>query len=239
MESPTVESRVRAVRARIEAALARSDRPPGTVTLIGVSKGHGADAIRAAAAAGICDIGESYPSEAVAKQDALAGEPLTWHFVGPLQSNKTRAVAERFDWVHSVDRERIARRLAAQRPAGAGPLDVCVQVNIDDERTKAGVRCADAPALVAALRQLPALRVRGLMAIPAIRVDHEARREPFRRLAALRTALRERFPDLALETLSMGMSDDLEAAVAEGATMVRVGTALFGPRPAQPREETA
>lgn len=236
--SPTVESKVRSVRARIEAALTQSGRPKGAVALIGVAKGHPAEVIRAAAAAGVADIGESYVSEGVAKHDALAGERLRWHFVGPLQSNKTRAVAERFDWVHSVDRERIGRRLAAQRPDHADPLDVCVQVNIDGEATKSGVTPEAAPDLVAALGRLPALRVRGLMAIPAPRASHDAQREPFRRLATLLGALREHFGELPLDTLSMGMSDDLEAAIAEGATMVRIGTALFGPRETRPREET-
>lgn len=184
------------------------------------------------AAAGVSDIGENYLQEALEKQAALADLKLTWHFIGALQGNKTRAVAEHFDWVHSVDRLRILRRLAEQRPEGRPPLNVCLQVNVDGESSKAGLVPTAVAEVVEAARAWPNVALRGLMALPAPRSDPASQRDPFRRLAALARELEGRF-GVTLDVLSMGMSDDLEAAVAEGATHLRVGTALFGPRPAK------
>ncbi|WP_262054575.1 YggS family pyridoxal phosphate-dependent enzyme, partial [Burkholderia thailandensis] len=185
---------------------------------------------RAAYAAGQRAFGENYVQESIDKIDSLADlrAELEWHFIGPLQSNKTRPVAERFDWVHTIDRLKIAQRLAEQRPAHLPPLNVCVQVNISGEASKSGVAPSDAAELARAIAALPALRLRGLMAIPEPAADPEAKRAPHRALHALFEQLRA--DGLALDTLSMGMSDDLEAAVAEGATIVRIGTAIFGAR---------
>jgi len=183
-----------------------------------------------AAAAGQAEFGENYVQEGVGKVTALADVPgLAWHFIGQLQGNKTREVAERFDWVHTVDRERIASRLSAQRPHDATPLQVLLQVRLADEPGKGGVTPAEAPALAAAVTALPQLRLRGLMCIPPPAADLEAQRRPFRQLRELMASLNA--AGHALDTLSMGMSEDLEAAVLEGATIVRVGTAIFGRRP--------
>jgi len=228
----TISERLRQVEGRIAAACAQAGRPVQSVTLLAVCKTLGADAVRAAHAAGQRAFGESYVQEAQAKLAALADlrERLEWHLVGPLQSNKSRVVAEQFDWLHTLDRIELARRLAAQRPPHLPPLQVCLQVNISGEASKSGVAPAAAPALAHALATLaPArLRLRGLMAIPAPAAGFEAQREPHRRLRELLQALRAQ--GLALDTLSMGMSEDLEAAVAEGATTVRVGSAIFGQR---------
>ncbi|MDE2611942.1 MAG: YggS family pyridoxal phosphate-dependent enzyme [Burkholderiales bacterium] len=209
------------------------DAPPCGVTLLAVSKTWPAAALREAHAAGQQAFGENQVQEALAKIEALADlrARLQWHLIGPLQSNKTRAVAEQFDWVHSVDRLKIAERLAEQRPAGLPPLDLCLQVNISGEASKSGVAPADLRALAHAVVALPAerVRLRGLMAIPAPATGRDAQRAPHRELAALLAVLRG--DGLALDTLSMGMSDDLEAAVLEGATVVRVGSAIFGGRP--------
>ena len=190
-----------------------------------VSKTRPASAIRQAHAAGVQHIGENYLQEALSKIAELQDLPLTWHFIGPIQSNKTRAIAEHFDWVHSIDRLKIAQRLSAQRPAHLPPLNVCLQVNISDEDSKAGVPVAELDALAREVTDLPGLRLRGLMAIPAPAADSEARRQPLRALRETMAALA-----LPLDTLSMGMSDDLDEAIAEGATMVRIGSALFGAR---------
>jgi pyridoxal phosphate enzyme (YggS family) len=221
-------ARLAAVRARIEAAARRAGRDPGAVRLVAVSKQQPAAAVAAAADAGQQDFGENYVLEAVAKIEALRGRPLTWHFIGQLQGNKTREVAERFQWVHTVDRARIATRLDAQRPHYAGALDVLLQVRLADEPGKGGVSPGELPQLAAAVGRLPRLRLRGLMCIPPPAADEAARRAPFRRLRELLEELNAR--GHALDTLSMGMSDDLEEAVLEGATMVRIGTAVFGPR---------
>src|SRR5690606_28609504 len=176
------------------------------------------------------DIGENYLQEALPKQAALADLPLTWHFIGPIQSNKTRDIASHFAWVHSVDRDRIARRLNDQRPGHLPPLNVCIQVNIDDEDSKSGVTPEEVPALAALIHSLPRLQLRGLMTIP--RADAaDGNRAAFRRLAMTLSQLRHTIA--APDTLSMGMSDDFEVAIAEGATLIRLGTALFGPRPAK------
>jgi len=216
------------VRRRIEAAARAAGRDPATITLLAVSKYHPASAVREALAAGCHDLGESYADEGVAKQAEVGDPSAAWHFIGPLQSNKTRAVAEHFDWVHSVDRLKIARRLSEQRPAERGPLPVCLQVNLSGEASKSGAEPAEVPELAAAVAELPGLTLRGLMAIPARTTDPEAQRRPFAALRALRDDLNTR--GLALDTLSMGMSGDLEAAIAEGATLVRVGTDIFGAR---------
>jgi pyridoxal phosphate enzyme (YggS family) len=198
------------------------------VALLAVSKTRSAAEVAELQAAGQPCFGESYLQEAAAKVDALVALPIEWHFIGPLQANKTRSVAERFAWVHSVDRLKLARRLSDQRPDTLPPLSVCVQVNISGEASKAGVTPDSAGDLAHAVAELPRLRLRGLMAIPAPASDFMAQRAPYARLRELHDALRA--GGLPVDTLSMGMSDDLEAAIAEGATLVRVGTALFGPR---------
>lgn len=201
-----------------------------SVTLLAVSKTFGADAVRQAHAAGLRRFGENYVQEALDKIAALADlrDGLEWHLIGPLQSNKTRPVAERFDWVHSVDRLKIAQRLSDQRPDGLPPLQVCLQVNISGEASKSGLSPAEVPEVARAVAALPRLRLRGLMAIPEPAGDLAAQRVPHRALRELFEALRDQ--GLELDTLSMGMTGDLEAAILEGATIVRVGTAIFGRR---------
>ncbi|MBL8487062.1 MAG: YggS family pyridoxal phosphate-dependent enzyme [Rhodocyclaceae bacterium] len=220
---------LQAVRGRIAAACAACGRDPGGVTLLAVSKTWPADRLREAAAAGQPAFGENYVQEAVAKMDALLDLSLEWHFIGPLQSNKTRAVAERFAWVHSVERLKTAERLSAQRPAILPPLQVCLQVNVSGEASKSGCAPDDAVDLARAVAALPGLRLRGLMAIPEPTDDRALLRSRFALLRGLRDGIAGR--GLNLDTLSMGMSDDLEIAIAEGATLVRVGTAIFGERP--------
>jgi PLP dependent protein len=225
--------RLHAVRARIDAVATAAGRDPGSVRLVAVSKQQGVPAIRAAWAAGQRDFGENFPQEAAAKLDELRDLAATWHFIGQLQANKSRAVAERFDWVHSVDRARIAERLSAQRPHYARPLAVLLQVRLDDGGEgggRGGVEPAGLAALATVVAGLPRLELRGLMCIPRPAPDPAARRAPFRRLRELRDELNAAGHRLA--ELSMGMSEDLEDAVLEGATMVRVGTAVFGARPA-------
>ncbi len=224
----TISANLQAVRARIAAACAAAGRDPVEVRLLAVSKTWSAAAVRAAAGCGQRAFGESYVQEAVAKMAELADLGLEWHFIGPLQSNKTRAVAAAFAWVHSIERLKIAERLSAQRPAGLPPLQVCIEVNVSGEASKSGCAPADAPALAAAVAKLPNLRLRGLMAIPEPTEDNRLLRSRFAALRNLRDALNA--GGLALDTLSMGMSHDLEAAVAEGANIVRVGTAIFGRR---------
>ena len=223
-----IATNLQAVRKRIADAALASARDEGTVTLLAVSKTWPAACIRQAASAGQRAFGENYVQEGLDKIGELAGLGLEWHFIGPLQSNKTRSVAEHFDWVHTVDRLKVAERLAAQRPAEMAPLQVCVQVNISGEDSKSGCRPDDAAALCRAVAALPRLKLRGLMAIPAPAADLTAQRAPLRRLRELRDRIAS--GGLALDTLSMGMSHDLEAAVAEGATIVRIGTAIFGER---------
>ncbi|TMW11115.1 YggS family pyridoxal phosphate-dependent enzyme [Alloalcanivorax gelatiniphagus] len=225
---PDTETPLTSIRARIQAACAAAGRPPEAVTLLAVSKTRGADEIAALADQGQRHFGENYLQEALDKMPALAGRDLIWHFIGPLQSNKTRDVAAHFDWVHSVDRAKVARRLNDQRPDALPPLNVCLQVNVDDEDSKSGVPLAAVPALAEQFQEWPRLRLRGLMAIP--RADAEdGNRAAFRRLAMTLSQLRNTMP--ALDTLSMGMSADYPVAIEEGATLVRIGTALFGPRP--------
>jgi hypothetical protein len=225
----TIEKRLQAVKSRIAAACTAAGRDPRDIVLVAVGKTFPAESLRAAHAAGQRDFGENQVQEALAKIERLRDLDLVWHFIGPVQSNKTRAVAEHFDWVHSIDRLKIAERLSAQRPAALAPLQVCVQVNVSGEASKSGVPPLEAPALARAVAGLPRLRLRGLMAIPEPTTDMALARRRFETVRDLAAQLvRE---GLALDTLSMGMSDDLEAAIAAGATMVRVGSAIFGPRP--------
>ncbi|SDV49477.1 YggS family pyridoxal phosphate-dependent enzyme [Chitinasiproducens palmae] len=227
---PVIAARLAAVTQRIRLAEQASQREPGSVSLLAVSKTFPHDAVREAFAAGQRAFGENYVQEALDKMAALSDldEQIVWHFIGPLQSNKSRPVAERFAWVHSVDRVRLAQRLSEQRPAHLPPLNVCVQVNISGESSKSGAAPDELPALVRAVAALPNLRLRGLMAIPAPSVEAAEQRAAHQRLRALFDTLNE--TGLGMDTVSAGMSDDLEAAVAEGATLVRIGTAIFGQR---------
>jgi PLP dependent protein len=226
---------VRAVRARIAAAAARCGRNADSITLVAASKSQPAEALAEAARAGVAHFGESYVQEALEKLSAPAlcppvlREPITWHFIGRLQANKTRPVAEHFAWVHGVDRPRIAERLSAQRPYHAPPLNVCIEVSLAGESAKGGARPGEVPELAEAVAALPRLKLRGLMCLPPQEPEEAAQRRWFAELRRLFEHLNER--GFALDTLSMGMSADLEAAVLEGATCVRIGTALFGPRP--------
>ena len=228
----SIASNLQDVRRRIAQAAAAAGRGSDTITLLAVSKTFGAAAVREACTAGQRAYGENYVQEALAKIDALADlrGQIEWHLIGPLQSNKTRAVAAAFDWVHSVDRLKVGQRLAEQRPPGLAPLNICLQVNISGEASKGGVAPGEALALAQALAALPPgrVRLRGLMSIPEAAADTAAQRAPHRALRELLAALQS--AGLALDTLSMGMSADLEAAVAEGATIVRVGSAIFGTR---------
>jgi pyridoxal phosphate enzyme (YggS family) len=230
---------VRIVRNRINSAAGAAMRNVDSVTLVAVSKGQAANKVRAVAAEGVRDIGESYLQEALEKIEQLRDLTLTWHFIGRLQANKTRVIAASFDWVHGVERLKIAERLSQQRPFHAPPLNVCLQVNIAGEASKGGVTTAELPALAASVAALPRLKLRGLMCIPPDEEDPTRQRMWF---AALRHALEElNAAGAGLDTLSMGMSGDFEAAILEGATLVRVGTALFGERApvtdaAQPQE---
>jgi pyridoxal phosphate enzyme (YggS family) len=216
------------VHAQIQAACQAAGRPESSVRLLAVSKTWGADAVRAAHAAGQAAFGENYIQEAVGKITALHDLPLEWHCIGPIQSNKTRLVAEHFDWVHSIDRLKIAQRLSEQRPAHLPPLQVCIQVNVDGGATKSGVAPQDLPALAQAVAALPRLQLRGLMTIPEPAESPEAARAVHCQARQLLEALQAQ--GLALDTLSMGMSADMEAAILEGSTLVRVGTAIFGKR---------
>ena len=224
-----VADSIASVLTRIRAAEERFGRAPGSVRLLAVSKTKPAEMVEAAHAAGQRAFGENYLQDAVAKIEALKGlEGLEWHFIGPLQSNKSRPVAEHFHWMHTVDRLKIAQRLSDQRPAGMAPLNLCIQVNVSGEASKSGCALEELPALARAVSELPNVKLRGLMCIPAPADDLDAQRAPFR---ALREAMERLVAEgLELDTLSMGMTDDLEAAVAEGATLVRIGTAVFGAR---------
>ncbi len=221
--------RYREVRASIAAAASAAGRNEDCVTLLAVSKGRGAGAVRALARLGVENFGENYLQEALPKLEALAGMELTWHFIGRLQANKTRAVAERFGWAHGVDRLRIAERLAAQRPAALGPLNVCVEVKLADVAARSGVGAAEVPALIKAVAALPRLRLRGLMCMLPEGLDSERQRSLFGEVRALYEQLNR--GGAGLDTLSMGMSGDFPAAIAAGSTLVRIGTALFGAAP--------
>jgi pyridoxal phosphate enzyme (YggS family) len=226
----TVQARLDAVRDRIAAACARAGRRPESVRLVAVSKTFPAAAVREAAQAGQRDFGENYAQEGVQKVTDLQdlGLDLAWHFIGPLQSNKTRLVAERFEWVHSLERDRIAARLSEQRGPRQAPLQVCIQVNVSGEGSKSGIAPDALHALAEAVVKLPRLKLRGLMAVPEPTGDQALQRRRFAQLRELLEKLNQR--GYALDTLSMGMSADLEAAIMEGATMVRIGTAIFGER---------
>ncbi|MCC7644999.1 MULTISPECIES: YggS family pyridoxal phosphate-dependent enzyme [unclassified Janthinobacterium] len=228
----TIEQNLQAVRESIAQAAADAQRAPGDVTLLAVSKTFGADAVLDAMRAGQAAFGENYLQEALDKiafvKAAAPQHAPAWHFIGPIQSNKTRPIAEHFDWVHTVEREKIAARLSEQRPAGLPDLNICLQVNISGEASKSGVTPAELPALAHAVAQLPRLRLRGLMAIPEPETELTLQRAAFAQLRALYEQLK--VEGLALDTLSMGMSADLRAAVLEGATIVRVGSAIFGSR---------
>ena len=218
-------------RERLTRALHAAERPADAARLLAVSKTKPATMIRAAWELGQREFGENYVQEALEKQAELADlTGIIWHFIGPLQTNKSRAVAEHFDWIHSVDRGKLARRLNDQRPAELPPLNVCLQVNVSGEASKSGVDFEALPALAETVLALPRLRLRGLMAIPAPANTLDAQRAPLARLRQALQALRARFPEAELDTLSMGMSDDLEAAILEDATLVRLGTAIFGAR---------
>ncbi|MBX9713536.1 MAG: YggS family pyridoxal phosphate-dependent enzyme [Pseudomonadaceae bacterium] len=221
----TIAENIAKVGERIRAAAQASGRDLDHIGLLAVSKTKPAAAVREAYAAGIRDFGENYLQEALEKQAELSELPLIWHFIGPIQSNKTKPIAEHFAWVHSVDRLKIAQRLSEQRPTGLPPLNICLQVNVSAEDSKSGCAPTELAALALAVSQLPNLRLRGLMAIPEPTDDVAAQRAAFARLRELRDGL-----PLPLDTLSMGMSHDLDAAIAEGATWVRIGTALFGAR---------
>ena len=219
---------VNEVRSRIQKAATAAGRDPASVTLVAVSKSQTAESMRLAATAGVTDFGENYLQEALPKMDGLAALSLRWHFIGAIQSNKTRAIAERFDWVHSIDRLSVARRLSEQRPFHAPPLNLCIQVELIAEPNKAGVDPAQVGELAAAAAVLPRVRLRGLMCIPPPHPDPAAGRPMFARLRSLLEELNA--SGHKLDTLSMGMSADFESAIAEGATLVRVGTAIFGAR---------
>ena len=223
-----IADNLQAVQARISHAAAAVGRSPESVRLLAVSKTWPLSCVVDAAEAGQRAFGENYVQEGIDKIAAISGRNLEWHFIGPLQSNKTKPVAEHFDWVHSIERLKIAERLSAQRPAYLSPLQVCVQVNVSGETSKSGCAPCDALALCRAVAALPGLQLRGLMAIPEPVDDPQAQRLPFRQLRELSEQIRA--AGLPLDTLSMGMSHDLEAAVAEGATIVRIGTAIFGER---------
>ena len=219
---------IQEVRERIAQAAIACGRSAQSVTLLGVSKAQPPEMLAAAAAAGLTDFGESYLTEALAKIAALQDRALTWHFVGRLQANKTREIAQAFAWVHAIDRLKIAERLAAQRPPALAPLQVCLQVNLGGEASKGGVSPQGLPALAAAVALLPRLRLRGLMCLPPAEAEPQRQRYWFAQLRGLLDALND--SGAGLDTLSMGMSDDFEAAIAEGATIVRLGTILFGAR---------
>ncbi|HET6725292.1 MAG TPA: YggS family pyridoxal phosphate-dependent enzyme [Gammaproteobacteria bacterium] len=228
MNAAAIAANLDNVRRTVSETAERCGRDPASVAVLAVGKTKPPEAIRAAAAAGQVDFGENYLQEALAKMDALADLDMRWHFIGAIQSNKTRPIAERFDWVHTVDREKIARRLNDQRPDALLPLNVCIEVNVSGESQKAGVSLDELHALAEAIAALPRLKLRGLMALPAPSDEFEAQRASFARLADAFKRLRASGHDL--DTLSMGMSGDFEAAIAEGATIVRIGTAIFGER---------
>ena len=228
MNTQQLSDNIAKVRLRVRESAEKCKRLPETISVLAVSKTRSADAVAAALDCGLHRFGENYLQEALEKIGQLEGRGIEWHFIGPIQSNKTRPIATHFDWVHSVDREKIARRLSEQRPGGSPPLQICLQVNISAETSKSGVLPEEVPALAEAIADLPGVKLRGLMAIPAATDDIAAQHAAFGKL-------RELFDDLnangvGLDTLSMGMSGDMEAAIAEGATIVRIGTDIFGPR---------
>ncbi len=230
IDSVLINSNIAELSRRIRLAEQENGRDANSVTLMGVSKTRSAQEIRDSISAGLSHIGENYIQEALDKQAMLAELAICWHCIGPIQSNKSRAVASHFDWVHTVDRKKIAQRLSAQRPPELPPLNICIQVNIDEEPQKAGVLTNKIKPLADAVAALPGLRLRGLMAIPAPRDDYCEQRQVFARLRHCFESLKQHHP--AIDTLSMGMSRDYAAAIAEGATIIRIGTEIFGPRAA-------
>lgn len=228
MNQPQLLDNITKLLERVRRTSQKSQFGNSDILVLAVSKTRPAIDIRAAYDCGLSEFGENYLQEALGKMAELEDLPLVWHFIGPIQSNKTRAIAENFDWVHSVDREKIARRLNDQRPAHLPPLQLCLQVNISGEKSKSGVEPDALQELVHAVAPLPRLQLRGLMCIPAASDDEEKQRAAFARMRQTLAGLQASVPDM--DTLSMGMSGDLDAAIAEGATIVRVGTAIFGPR---------
>jgi len=220
------------IKIQIAAACRKYGRTEGSVKLVAVSKTHPVDRVRVAIQSGQTDFGENYTQEALEKIGALGHSGLVWHFIGPVQSNKTRLLSENVDWVHTIDSLRIAKRLSDARPASFAALNVCIQVNISGEASKSGIPPEQLPELASSIAALPRLQLRGLMVIPAPETDFARQRQAFARTRQLLEQLNR--AGLALDTLSMGMSDDLEAAIAEGATLVRIGTAIFGARQTGP-----
>lgn len=228
---PNIENNITLVTARVNQAAIAAGRSPDEILLLAVSKTRSAEDIRSAINAGIREFGENYLQEAVEKIAQLAAEYVQWHFIGPIQSNKTRLVAENFRWAHSVDRLKIAQRLSEQRPSGLPPLNICLQVNIDNEASKSGFVTEETEAAALAIAQLPGLKLRGLMAIPRAEPTYDQQIVAFRALADLRDRINQSLDNSEkLDTLSMGMSSDLEAAISQGSTIVRVGTDIFGKR---------
>ncbi len=228
---PNIENNITLVTARVNQAAIAAGRSPDEILLLAVSKTRSAEDIRSAINAGIREFGENYLQEAVEKIALLAAENVQWHFIGPIQSNKTRLVAENFSWAHSVDRLKIAQRLSEQRPSGLPPLNICLQVNIDNEASKSGFATEETEAAALAIAQLPGLKLRGLMAIPRAEPTYDQQIVAFRALADLRDRINQSLDNSEkLDTLSMGMSSDLEAAISQGSTIVRVGTDIFGKR---------
>lgn len=228
---PNIENNITLVTARVNQAAIAAGRSPDEILLLAVSKTRSAEDIRSAINAGIREFGENYLQEAVEKIAQLAAENVQWHFIGPIQSNKTRLVAENFSWAHSVDRLKIAQRLSEQRPSGLPPLNICLQVNIDNEASKSGFATEETEAAALAIAQLPELKLRGLMAIPRAEPTYDQQIVAFRALADLRDRINQSLDNSEkLDTLSMGMSSDLEAAISQGSTIVRVGTDIFGKR---------
>lgn len=228
MSEQTIAVNIANLLERVRLAAQKSQRDESSISVLAVSKTRPCEDLRHAFNNGLTEFGENYLQEALTKIEQLADLPLTWHFIGPIQSNKTRAIAENFDWVHTVDRLKIAQRLSDQRPAHLPPLQVCIQVNISGEDSKSGIALEALPSLTRQLLDLPAIQLRGLMAIPAATDDKRAQSDAFSRLHAAQTALSEFAPDL--DTLSMGMSGDMESAIAQGSTLVRIGTDIFGAR---------
>lgn len=226
----TIAENIFQIQHQLDEYARRHHRPRDGIRLLAVSKGHPAAALRQAHGCGLHEFGESYVQEAMDKIRALADLPITWHFIGSIQSNKTRDIARHFNWVHSIDRLKIAQRLSEQRPAGLPPLNVCLQINISSETRKSGIALDELQQLAGAVAKLPGLQLRGLMALPQASDDFEQQRQAFRQMHQAFMQLRNQ--GFALDTLSMGMSNDMEAAIAEGSTMVRIGTAIFGERPA-------
>lgn len=232
----TITERLQAVKASINAAAIASDRSPETIHLLAVSKAHPAEKIREVYAAGQRSFAENYLQEALDKQTQLAELNIEWHFIGPIQSNKTQAIAQHFAWVHSVDRQKIAERLNAARPEHMPPLQVCIQVNVSGEASKSGIPAEEVTLLAEGIMQLPRLRLRGLMSIPAPVPDIALQRRQFALVREAFEKLKQQLPTTSMDTLSIGMSQDYSAAIAEGATIVRIGSAIFGARPAKLKE---